>query len=135
MAAYGDVAGWRAYAAARGNPMPGTATDADADAALTRAGDFIGYHYVASFVTPAPDALVVSAAYEAASLELATPGLFRKTYTPGEAKVLTGVKGITWQVVGDAGKDGAMMPTSTIIDAMLGRYTGRSVGIGLRSVG
>ncbi len=135
MAAYGDLVGWRAYAAARGNTAPAAATDADADAALTRAGDFIAFHYVANFVAPAPDDVVLAAAYEAAALELATPSLFRRTYTPGEAKVLTGVKGINWQVVGDASKDGAMMPTSTIIEAMLGRYTGRNVGLGMRSVG
>ena len=135
MAALGDVAGWRAYAAARGNMAPSDAQTVDAEAALTRAGDFIAFHYVANFIRPAPDDLVVSAAYEAAALELATPGLFRKTFTPGEARVLTGVKGITWQVVGDASKDGAMMPTSTIIEAMLGPFTGRNIGLGLRSVG
>ena len=133
--AYGDLTGFREYASARGNAAPSSASDVDASAALQRANGYIAYFYVGHFVTTPGNDTVVAAVYEAAQVELGKPGFFNKTYTPGEAKVLTEVKGIRWTVVGNAGADGAMTPTSTIIEAMLGKYVARGQGLGLRSVG
>lgn len=131
----GTIAGWRTYAADRGNTAPTSASDADATAALVRASDYITYHYVQNFTVAVDDATVEAATYEAANLELATAGFFSQTYTPDQRKVLTGVKGITWTVVGGAKGADAAMPQSTLIEAMLGKYTGRNVGLGMRSVG
>lgn len=124
MAGYGTLNGWRAYAAARGDNAPTAASDADANAALLRASDHIKYRYVANLLPGYDETLdvVEFATYVAASLELATPGFFSKTYTPGEQKVLTEVKGIKWTVVGDASKSYAAQPTSTLIDAMFAPY-------------
>lgn len=132
---YGDLSGFRSYAAGRGNSAPTDASDPLAQAALQRASDYVEYFYVADFVAVPDEAIIVDAVYEAATVELAKPGLFNRTYTPGEAKVLTEAKGIRWTVVGDAAADGAMMPVSTIIEAMLGRYVGRNAGFGLRAIG
>ena len=119
---YGTLDGFRSYALARGNSAPKDATDENATAALVRASDHIQYGYVNRFhagCSEASDA-VVPAAYEAAILELATPGFFSRTYTPGEAKVLTEVKGIKWTVVGGSSTGNeAMTPVSTRIEAML----------------
>lgn len=128
---YGALANWRAYATARGNNAPSSASDADAEAALTRASDMVRLRYVANLLpgydaTLQPDGydypLVEEAAYIAASLELATPGFFSKAYTPAEQKVLTGVQSIRWTVTGDASKKYAAMPTSSLIDAMFEPY-------------
>lgn len=132
---YGTIADWRAYATARGNPAPAAATDVDAQAALQRASDYIYYHYVRQAAVSVPDELAEHATYEAANIELAKPGFFTKTYTPAETKVLTEVDGIKWTVVGDASASGAMMPTSSLIDAMLEGYVGRTSGFGLWSLG
>lgn len=128
---YGDLATFRAYALARGNSAPTNAIDADATAALVRASDYIRLRYVANLL-PTHDTtlqpagydypLVEEAAYIAASIELAKPGFFSKTYTASEQKVLTEVKGIKWTVVGDASKTYAAMPASTLIDAMFEPY-------------
>lgn len=129
---YGTIAGWRAYALARGDSKPTEATDANATAALTRASDYIRFRYVAILLpgygidfTPAgyDMPLVEEATYIAASYELATPGFFSKTYTASEQKVLTEVKGIKWTVTGDSSKTYAAMPTSTLIAAMFEPYT------------
>lgn len=132
---YGTLAGWRAYAAARGNAAPIEATDPVATAALQRASDYIYYHYAKKAVAVIPAEDLEAAAYEAAALELSKPGFFTKTYSPAEAKVLTEVDGIKWTVIGDGISGGGMMPTSSLIDAMLEDYIGRSVGIGFRSIG
>lgn len=118
---YGDLAGFRAYAAERGNMA---LTDADATiatAALVRASDYIRTRYVLrlspEYSATAPE--VIEATYIAAALELATPGFWSTTYTPSTAKVLTGLKGITWTLVGGGkGADG-MLPTSPAIDSLL----------------
>ena len=104
---YGTIADWRSYALARGDSAPADATDADATAALTRGSDMIRLRYMPNllpgygvdFVPPGSDLpLVEEAAYSAASIELSKPGLFSKTYTAAEQKVLTEVKGIKWTV-------------------------------------
>lgn len=133
---YGTVSGWRAYATERGNGAPAAATDPLASAALQRASDYIYYHYAQQATMTIPVELAECATYEAANFELAKPGFFNKTYSPAEMKVLTEVEGIKWTVVGNAaGQDGSMMPTSTLIDAMLERYVGRNAGIGIWSIG
>lgn len=134
---YGSVAAWRIYATARGFPAPGAATDADAAAALLRASDHIQYFYVAHFL-PGYDETspnVEPATYEAALLELETPGFFNKTYTPDQQKVLTGLKGITWTVIGKA--DGFVGATPEVgrVAAMLEPYLEGAFRIGLRAVG
>lgn len=125
--AYGTIAGWRAYATERGNNAPTAASDADATAALVRASDYIRVRYAANLlpsydpVTFTPSGatmpLTEEAAYIAASLELATPGFFSKTYTEAESKVLTGVGSVKWTVIGKGGTY-AYMPTSSLIDAL-----------------
>lgn len=139
MAEYGSLADWRAYALARGDTAPTDALDPVAQAALLRASDHIRYRYVANLLPGYDETLEVveSATYVAASLELATPGFFSKTYTPGEQKVLTEVKGIKWTVVGDSSKSYAAAPTSTLIDAMFGPYLcdREAPGFMLRAVG
>lgn len=129
---YGTIAGWRAYATARGNSAPTEATDELATAALNRASDYIRFRYVANLLPAYSDLtftpagydlpLVEEATYIAASFELATPGFFSKTYTSAEQKVLTEVKGIRWTVTGDSSKTYAAMPASTLIEAMFEPY-------------
>ncbi|MDP1599013.1 hypothetical protein [Phenylobacterium sp.] len=139
MAGYGSLEGWRAYALARGDSAPTSAPDVDAQAALLRASDHVRYRYVANLLPGLDETLEVvePATYVAASLELATPGFFSRTYTPGEQKVLTQVEGIKWTVVGDASKSFAAAPTSTLIDAMFAPFLiDRDVpGFMLRAVG
>lgn len=126
------LVGWISYAAARGDAI---ANDEQSAAALVRGADFIEFFYVQNFATsPAPE-VIDAAIYEAAKIELGTPGLFNRVYTPGEARVLTEVKGIKWTAVGDAKAEGALSPTSTKIEAMLGQYVSRKTGLGMRSLG
>lgn len=124
------VAGWITYAAARGDTV---ADDAASAAALVRATDYITFQYVARFMDgyDVTSDNVDGAIYEAANIELATPGFFSKTFTAGEAKVLTEVKGIKWQVIGDGGKADAasMTPVSTKIEAMLRPYINRASAV------
>lgn len=131
MAAYGTLAGFRAYALARGDNAPTAASDALAEAALLRASDMIRLRYLPNMLpgygvdfTPVGSdlPLVEEGAYIAASLELATPGFFSATYTAAQQKVLTEVKGIKWQVVGNASGTYAAMPVSTLIDALFWPY-------------
>lgn len=128
---YGTLAEWRAWATARGDNAPSAAADADATAALVRASDYIRARYVANLLagydaTLQPTGydypLAEVAAFIAAGLELATSGFFSKTYTPAQQKVLTGVQGIRWEVVGDSGKTYAAMPVHTLIEAMFEPY-------------
>ncbi len=129
---YGDTEGVKAYWTARGVGTLGD--DLAISAALQRASDFIRFHYVAEFVALAPDDVIIEATYEAAKIEIDTPNFFNRTYTPAEAKVLTEVKGIKWEVVGK-GREGAMTPVSTMIEARLGQYVARGRGLGLRALG
>lgn len=128
---YGTIADWRSYAAARGNNAPTAASDTLATAALVRGSDMIRLRYVANLLpgygidfTPTgfDMPLVEEAAYIAASLELATPGFFSKTYTAAEQKVLTAVGSIKWTVVGNATGTYGAMPVSTLIDALFWPY-------------
>lgn len=132
---YGSIAAWRVYATERGNGAPAEATDPVASAALQRASDYIFFHYEKKAICTIPADVLEAAAYEAANLELTTPGLFRTSYTPAEAKVLTEVDGIKWTLIGDGMTVSSMMPVSSIIEAMLDDYVARSVGVGLRALG
>lgn len=143
---YGTIAGWRSYATARGDNAPTAASDAPATAALVRGSDMIRLRYVANLLpgygidfTPTgfDMPLVEEAAYIAASLELATPGFFSKTYTAAEQKVLTEVKGIKWTVTGDSSRTYASMPVSTLIEAMFEPYIldRDAAGFMLQSIG
>lgn len=128
---YGTIAGWRAYATARGDNAPTAASDVLATAALTRASDMIRLRYLPNmlpgygvdFIPPGSDLpLVEEASYIAASIELSTPGFFSRTYTESEQKVLTEVKGIKWTVTGRTSGVYSSMPSSTLIDAMFWPY-------------
>lgn len=124
------IAGWITYAAARGDTV---SDDAASAAALVRGQDHIQFHYanrfMASYDMDSPN--VDAAVYEAAKLELASPGFFSRTFTAGEAKVLTEVKGIKWTVVGGETKadSTSMTPTSTKIEAMLRPYINRAAAV------
>lgn len=118
--------GWRAYALLRGDEAP---TDQDEDLtnpALIRGGDLIRFRYLAILrpgITAATiEDIVDEATYIAASLELATPGFFNKTFTASEQRTITQVDAIKWTVTGDASGTYAAMPTSTLIDAMFDPY-------------
>ena len=135
---YGDIPGFRAYAALRGNGAPTAASDTDAEAALQRGSDYIRLSYVRQFVPGCdlPEADITEAAYIAAARELAKPGFFAKTFTPGEAKVLTGAGKLSWTLIGDASTEGAMRPVDQDIEDLLGRRLGRGRGVfGLRALG
>lgn len=121
------VAGWIAYAGLRGQVVM---DEPASEQALVRATDHIMFHYVAKFLPEFDETSpnVDEAVYEAAALELATPGFFTKSFTPSQQKVLTGAKGITWTVTGSTDSADAWAnatPTSTKIAAMLAPYMPR----------
>lgn len=113
------IDGWIAYGGSRGD----TVLDDDPhNAALVRAMDYIAYNYL-NRLLPGVDAgsldVVEPATYQAAKLELGTPGFFTKAYTPGQQKVLTEVKGVKWTLIpGASGK----APVSTLIESMFEPY-------------
>lgn len=122
------IAGWITYAAEAGDTI---ANDADSNAALVRGQRYVTRSYVNYFCAPhsADSDGVDDAIYEAAALELATPGFWSKTFTPSQQKALTKVGEIQWTLV-DGGKSGAAAatPVSTTIDALLRRYMRQYVG-------
>lgn len=121
----GTLDGFRAWAADRGDQAPTAAPDADATAALVRASDHMEFHYMPRFRAglgaDAPN--VEPATYELARLELATPGLFSRVFTPGERKVLTEADGIKWTVLDDGSE--ASAPVSSRVEAMMAPYLTR----------
>ncbi|MDH4541062.1 MULTISPECIES: hypothetical protein [Sulfitobacter] len=122
------VEGWIAYAALRGD----TVADNEASAAaLVRGQDYIDFHYGNRFgsAVRVDEETVDKAVYEAAKLELATPGFWSKTYTPDQQKVLTAVGEIKWTVRGDASGPDAATPVSTKIDSMLRPYMTKMTGM------
>lgn len=131
------LAGWITYAGLRGLVV---ADEPASEQALVRGADYIRFHYIAQFL-PGYDETspnVDEAIYEAAALELTTPGFWTTTFTPAQQKVLTGVDTIRWTVTG--GTDSAdawanASPTSTKIAAMLARYMPGKYQIGLKAVG
>lgn len=127
MPSYGTIAGWRAYATERGNQAPTLVADPLATAALTRASDYIRTRYVLRMRagTTGTEPEVVEATYIAASLDLAAPGFWSKTYTASQVKVLTRVDSISWTPVAQSGGMFAddMLPTSPAIEALLMPYS------------
>lgn len=131
------LAGWIDYAALRGSVI---ANNPAAEQALVRGQDYITYHYIAQFLPGyGPDSpFVDEAVYEAAALELATPGFWTTTFTANQQKVLTGVDKIKWTPVMSTDSLDAWAnatPTSTKIAAMLDRYMPGKHNVGLRSIG
>lgn len=119
---YGTLIDFRTYGAARGLSVVETATDAEASAALERASDYIRTRYVIRFsdTYDGTEPQVEEATYIAAVLELSTPGLFSKVFTPAEAKILTGVGDMRWTPIAQAGygADG-MTPLVPMIENLL----------------
>jgi len=114
------VTAWTAYASAAGVVI---ADDADSAAALVRAGRYIQRTFIASReYAGIPDDIAEQATYEAAALELATPGFWSRTFTPDQQKVLTKVDTIQWTVIGNASGAMGATPVSTAIDAMMRPY-------------
>jgi hypothetical protein len=69
---------------------------------------------------------VKNAVAEAARVELTSPGALSPIVPAGPQKVLTGVKGITWQIVNDgSGRRIAFLPT---VDALLAGLVAPAVG-------
>ena len=133
MSLYGTIADWRSYALARGDNTPTEASDANATAALQRASDYIRTRYVLRLGLSATDANVIEATYIAAPFELATVGFWSRTFTPGQAKTLTGVKGITWTVSAEASRQmgyDAQLPVSPAIDALFGGTSNTGLFLG-----
>ena len=128
---YGTVPDWQAYATARGNSAPAAADPAMASAALERASDYIRTRFVLPQGLDGTAANVIEATYIAASLDLATPGLFGDAVKPGDAKILTRVGSVEWEPLPGA-TAGDMVPRVAAIEALL-RPTG-GYGIGLMVV-
>lgn len=118
----GTIAAFRTHALDRGDSAPTVASDEEATSALVRASDHIRFSYVARFMPGFDETSpnVEGATYVAAVHELASPGFFSRTYTPGERRVLTEAVGIRWTVLG--GDDSRAEPVSTRVDAMLSPY-------------
>jgi len=142
MPGYGDDAGFADYAAANGYDVPaGTVA-----AARLRGSVYLDGHYYQRFPGEPtggvdqerswprksatdrfgnsinPDAVpvrVVSSSYEAALIELRTPGFFSKTFTESEKKVLVKVQSISWAYTGNSKGDRSSSPTSTVIENLL----------------
>lgn len=112
-----------AYAAARGRAAWAAATTAARDEALRRGQDYIAGEYNRRWVDEwgndeAPEA-VKFAIIEAAFRELETPNILRPDVTLAEKKILTGVKGITWEPLYRGGGVSAYKPVLTAIDGLL----------------
>lgn len=122
------VDGLITYASARGTTV---ANDAASAAGLVRAQDYIAYHYVNRFsgAISVDQDIVDAAIYEAAIVEIATPGFWTRAYSPDQQKVLTAVDGIKWTVRGDASGSDAATPVSTKIEGMLRPYMVRVTGV------
>jgi hypothetical protein len=75
---------------------------------------------------------VVAACCEAALRELTAPGSLSPDVTPGTAKVLTSVKGITWTPLRSSADASDMAPTLLAVNAALSgllAYGGGSIGL------
>ena len=134
MTIYSTIADWRAYALARGNSAPTSASDGDAAAALQRASDYIRTRYVLPLGLSGTADNVIEATHIAAGYELTTPGFWSKTFTPAQQKTLTGVGDIRWAVSGNAMMDkgyNAQLPVSPAIDALFGGTSNSGVFFGV----
>ena len=126
---YGDVTGADAYHSARGNSA-WTGSSTIKGQALTRAQDYIRTSYVARFAAgfDATATDVDAACYEAALMELVKPGVFSKTFTEAETKVLVGLGEMRWQPTGSTKDARSFAPRSTKIEALLWPYMARTYG-------
>jgi len=131
---YSTIADWRAYALARGNSAPTSASDNDATAAMQRASDYIRTRYALPLRLSGDADNVIEATHIAAGYELTTPGFWSKTFTPAQQKTLTGVGDIRWTVSGNATMDkgyNAQLPVSPAIDALFGGTSNSGVFFGV----
>ena len=134
MTIYSTNEAWRAYALARGDSVPTNASDTDATAARQRASDYVRTRYVLPLRLTGTADNVIEATHIAAGYELTKPGFWSTTFTPAQQKVLTGVKGITWTVSGNATMDkgyNAQLPVSPAIDALFGGTSNSGVYFGV----
>lgn len=136
MALNGDLAGFRAYHAERGQTV--SADDTEAMAALVRGADVVRLQYIQRITTlpsPIPDAFA-HAEYEAAWIEQQSPGFFSKTSTPGQEKVLTKVGDIQWTVIPAAdGTAASSMPVSSKVEAIMSPYVSTVAASGNKVLG
>jgi len=72
---------------------------------------------------------VVNATCEAALREILTPGVLSPDVTLGTAKVLTGLKGISWTPLRGSVSAADMAPTLNAVDRLLARIVGTATGI------
>lgn len=144
MAGYGDDTAFAAYLTANGYTLPDGAASAailrqrgsayiDAlygwrfpgvpvdGSSQDRAWPRTGAHdiYGTAIASDAVPTRIIDASYEAAWIEANSAGALSKTFTPGEQKVLTEVKGIKWTLTGDATREKAMSVVSTVIEGIL----------------
>lgn len=125
---YGTVAGFIAYANARGNEAP--ADDiALSTAALQRASDYVRARYVAYLLPGYDDTLpqVTEAAYVIASEELADPNTFATFYTANTSKTLVQAGQIKWSK-NEGMKTGTVedaMKTSPLVDLLMHPFVSR----------
>ena len=120
-----------AYATARLQSGWLTRTSADRTAALRRGQDYIAGQYNSQWAnvwdnSAAPEE-VKFAITEAAYREIATPGILSPDITLGEKKILTGVKGITWEPMYRGGGVSSFRPVVTVIEGLL---SGVTTGLG-----
>jgi hypothetical protein len=92
--------------------------------ALRRGQDYIArefnHRWLVSFADATAPVEVKYAIVEAALAEARSPGVLSPTVTAATAKVLTEVKGIKWQPIGNITNGvQAMKPSLTQVDAML----------------
>lgn len=147
---YASLVEAAAYHTMRGNST-WTGTDADKEAALVRATQWLDGRYgdlwpgirwklreqsldwprveaydrdgtVVDYDSIPPE--VLSATCEAALRELVTPGSLSPDVTPGTAKVLTEVKGIKWTPLRAAASAEDMAPTITAVNRALAPLIG-----------
>ena len=114
-----NVTDWIAYAALRGETV---INEPASDQALVRATDYIRSAYPFAIADPLP-AATVEAIYIAASIDLANPGFWAKTWTEGDRKVLTEVgASIKWTLPDSGSSAGAraVTPRSTLIEGLIG---------------
>ena len=119
---------------ARGDYAPAETGDDDVSAALQRASDYIRTRYVLPLRLSGTAENVIEATHIAAGYELKKPGFWSTAFTPAQQKTLTGVKGITWTVSGNATMDkgyNAQLPVSPAIDSLFGGTSNTGVYFGV----
>lgn len=130
---YGDLAGFREYATARGITAPAAASDEAATQALQRGSDHIRYTYVqrlpSTVQTVEALPIIAEAAYLAAIKELETVNFFTSAYTPAEQKTLTRAGDISWTVTGRKDMRNSAQPLLTAVEAIFRPYLSESGSI------